>query len=320
MEELWRRSESARSSRKVRRYTQRYNTLPAFIGVFAQMCVAPHAWRGDLGVDPSGRPPRLTTPTTMATEPPAHGGIKILGTLVKHGVVTNWSDTEKTWHHTSYNELRVAHEEHPVLPTDALLNPKANRECMTLIIFEIFNVHAMYMASQTVLYASGRMTGLVMDSGDGVSHTVPSYEDYALPHAILPLDLAGRDFTEYLMKILTERGYLSRPPQRGRSVVMSKRNFATLLFTTTQSSNRLWNVPTIRSTCSQTETSSLSVLNVSVARVIFLPSVFGKEASRVHDFFFPKQHKVRHLHPQRFCTPKSCCHVARTCSKGFSRS
>ncbi|RWS18889.1 actin-4-like protein, partial [Leptotrombidium deliense] len=128
---------------------------------------------------------------------------------IERGIINNWDAIEKIWHYSFHNQLQVDPKMHTILLTEAPLNANENREKMFVIMFETFNVPAMYVANQAVLslYADGHTTGIVVDSGLGVSHTVPIYEGYAIPHAINRLDLAGRDLDDHLMKLLNERGY-----------------------------------------------------------------------------------------------------------------
>jgi actin beta/gamma 1 len=114
----------------------------------------------------------------VGDEAQAKRGLLKLKYPIENGIVNNWEDMERIWHHAFFNELRVAPEEHPTLLTEAPQNPKANREKMTQILFETFNVPSFYVGIPAVLslYATGKTTGIVVDSGDGVTNAVPINE------------------------------------------------------------------------------------------------------------------------------------------------
>jgi len=109
-----------------------------------------------------------------------------------------------------YNGLQASQEQHAVMLTEAPLNPKQNRAKSAEVFFDTFSVPGLYIQQQPILslYASGRTSGIVLDSGDGVTTCVPVFEGFVLPHAVGRIDVAGRDITEYLQLLLRKSGHI----------------------------------------------------------------------------------------------------------------
>jgi len=128
---------------------------------------------------------------------------------LNNGIIQNWDDMLHVWDYTFYEKLRIEPNQCKIMLTEAPMNPKTNREQMIQVMFEHYQFEGAYISIQAVLtlYAQGLMTGVVVDSGDGVTHIIPVYEGFALPHLTKRLDVAGRDITRYLIKLLLLRGY-----------------------------------------------------------------------------------------------------------------
>jgi actin len=226
----------------------------------------------------------------VGDEAQAKRGVLLLKYPIEHGMITNWDDMEKIWHHCYFNELRVPPEEHPCMLTEAPLNPKANREKMIDVMFGTFNVPNFYVGVQAVLslYASGRTTGIVLDIGDGVAHTVPIYEGYALPHAILRTDLAGRDITDYLVKLMTETG-ASFSSSAEREIVRDMKEktcFAALDFDQAKKEAEQSSTHDVVYELPDGNTVTIGSQRFRAPEALFQPSLLGKEFPGIHELTF----------------------------------
>jgi actin-related protein len=161
---------------------------------------------------------------------------------------------------------------------------------MTEIMFETFEVPAYYLSIQAVLslYSSGRTTGLVLDAGDGVTHTVPIYEGYALPHAIERNDLAGRDLTEYMRKLLNEVGLNFSSSAESETIRDIKEKLCyvaldyeaeTAAYATSTQNNKTYELP-------DGQTVTIGSQRFRCPEALFKPMLIGKEMPGFHEISY----------------------------------
>lgn len=212
-------------------------------------------------------------------------GVLKLSYPIEHGIVTNWEDMEYIWSHT-FDQLRVDPNDRNVLLTEAPRNPKKNREKMAEIMFETFNVEGLYVATQGVLslYASGRTTGTVLDIGDGVTHTIPIYDGYGIDNAINRFDLAGRDVTEYMQRLLEIEGTSMRTSSEKEIVRHMKEKYVYCV-TDVDAESRVYRERDMSRKYSLPDGNFILLNDVQyeTPEVLFNPSLIGKEMMGVHE-------------------------------------
>ncbi|RXW13627.1 hypothetical protein EST38_g12228 [Candolleomyces aberdarensis] len=133
---------------------------------------------------------------------------------VKTGAIYDFDDMEMVWNHVFMHELNVPPERQPVLLTDSPTNEKSNRERMAQVAFESLNINALNISSQSslALYATGRITGVVLDSGEGVTHATAILNGVPIPEAVQKANIGGKVLADRFIDSLLERGiwYLTR--------------------------------------------------------------------------------------------------------------
>jgi actin beta/gamma 1 len=162
-----------------------------------------------VGRRPAQKP---SDPLFPAEEAFAQEGLVIRQSPVERSLITNWNHLEVLLRHVFSKTLASESSEFPLVVTSHLY-PQMNREKMTQIIFEKFNVPSFYIVEQATvaLYASDLSTGIVLTSGHGACHTVPVFEGHTLGFAMQHTDIAGYDISNYVRKLLGESGGVAEP-------------------------------------------------------------------------------------------------------------
>jgi len=202
-----------------------------------------------------------------------------------HIVDGGWDAMEALWEHIySKPNINVKAEDHPVLLTEAPLNPCHNRDKVAEIFFENFRAPALFFAPPAVLslYASGRTTGVVLDVGEGVTHAVPVYEGFALPHSVTRSDVAGRDVTRQ-MQLLLRRSGLSFTTTAEADLVKTMKEESCFVTRTPVADDSTEKESRTQYTLPDGQGVTLSTERYQAPNILFDPSLIGSEEAGVAD-------------------------------------
>ncbi|XP_049636730.1 actin-like [Suncus etruscus] len=228
---------------------------------------------------------------------------------ISRATVTNWDNMEKVgvassrmWHHSFYQVLKVAPEQHPLLITEAPLSTIQQKEKVLQILFEAFRVPALYLANQGVLslFTSGLISGTTIECGEGMTYSVPVIDGYALPHSTFKMEVAGQDLTLYLMKLLEESGnsFVGEAQKDYIQDIKEKYCYVTLKFDKTKEQ---FQVTPQTQNCQLPDGQEIIIgpERFLCPEILFQPDLFGE---------LPEEQKINSLgiHMQAFQSINSC--------------
>jgi len=221
-----------------------------------------------------------------------HRGVLKLNYPISHGIIEeskdnlNWNDMQKIWEHTLEVLGVQNYEQHPILLTEAPNNPRSFRAQAAKIFFETFSAPALYVQVSAILslYASGRTTGVVLDSGDGVTSAVPVYHGFAVPQAIQRTNIAGRDVTEYLQFLLQKAGHDLHTSAEFEIVKHIKEQMGYVAFNIAKAEDDAWEdlEPDVPYALPDGKEIVIQSEKFKAPEVLFKPSILGQEYMGMH--------------------------------------
>lgn len=208
------------------------------------------------------------------------------------GQIENWQDMEKLWSFVVSNELKATPEEHPLLITEGALIPKRQRERTAEVFFETFGSPACYFAVQGVLslYASGRTTGVVLNSGEGVTEVIPVYEGFQVPNAVKRVEVNGRDVTESLQMLLRKQGILLQSSAEWEIVREIKEKFCYVSKDIAKDENE-WMEKGEKHKLPDGKSITIGKERFRCSELLFKPEIIGMEGGGVHEVLYSSVQK-----------------------------